>query len=63
MMVDAARSWPSTGHSAAVYPAGTQGTFSFMTAWSEFMMARVMLQKAGMFTWPRAFRTYGPVST
>ncbi|MGI6130781.1 MAG: sugar ABC transporter permease [Bacillota bacterium] len=32
------------------------GLFSFMTAWSEFMMARVMLQKATMFTWPLGFQ-------
>ncbi len=32
------------------------GLFSFMTAWSEFMMARVMLQKATMFTWPIGFQ-------
>lgn len=32
------------------------GLFSFMTAWSEFMMARVMLQKAAMFTWPIGFQ-------
>ena len=32
------------------------GLFSFMTAWNEYMMARVMLQKAGMFTWPLGFQ-------
>ncbi|MEW6229989.1 MAG: ABC transporter permease subunit, partial [Bacillota bacterium] len=31
------------------------GLFSFMTAWNEFMMARVMLQKADMFTWTVGF--------
>lgn len=35
---------------------GVCGLFSFMTSWSEFMMARVMLQKAGMFTWPLGFQ-------
>ncbi|NLJ59819.1 MAG: ABC transporter permease subunit [Firmicutes bacterium] len=32
------------------------GLFSFMTAWNEYMMARVMLQKASMFTWPLGFQ-------
>lgn len=35
---------------------GVCGLFSFMTSWSEFMMARVMLQKADMFTWPLGFQ-------
>lgn len=26
--------------------------FNFMTSWNEFMLARIMLPKAGMFTWP-----------
>ncbi len=32
------------------------GLFGFMTAWNDFMMARVMLQKATMFTWPIGFQ-------
>ncbi len=32
------------------------GLFNFMTAWNEYMMARVMLQKASMFTWPIGFQ-------
>ncbi len=32
------------------------GLFSFMTAWNEYMMARVMLQRASMFTWPLGFQ-------
>jgi len=35
---------------------GVCGFFSFMTSWSEFMMARVMLQKTNMFTWPLGFQ-------
>lgn len=35
---------------------GICGLFSFMTSWSEFMMARVMLQKASLFTWPLGFQ-------
>ncbi|MDD4337706.1 MAG: carbohydrate ABC transporter permease [Firmicutes bacterium] len=35
---------------------GVCGLFSFMTSWSEFMMARVMLQKTNMFTWPLGFQ-------
>lgn len=35
---------------------GVSGLFSFMTSWSEFMMARVMLQKTGLFTWPLGFQ-------
>ncbi|MBN2658187.1 MAG: sugar ABC transporter permease [Spirochaetales bacterium] len=26
--------------------------FNFMNSWNEFMLARIMLPKAGMFTWP-----------
>ncbi|MEW5865969.1 MAG: ABC transporter permease subunit [Bacillota bacterium] len=32
------------------------GLFSFMTAWNDFMMARVMLQKPDMFTWTVGFQ-------
>lgn len=32
------------------------GLFSFMTAWNDYMMARVMLQKPNMFTWPVGFQ-------
>ncbi|HHY31696.1 MAG TPA: sugar ABC transporter permease [Firmicutes bacterium] len=32
------------------------GLFSFMTAWNDYMMARVMLQKPDMFTWPVGFQ-------
>ncbi len=32
------------------------GLFGFMTAWNEFMMARVMLQRAHMFAWPIGFQ-------
>ncbi|MDI7247854.1 MAG: sugar ABC transporter permease [Bacillota bacterium] len=32
------------------------GLFGFMTAWNDYMMARVMLQKANMFTWPVGFQ-------
>ncbi|HHY10802.1 MAG TPA: ABC transporter permease subunit [Firmicutes bacterium] len=35
---------------------GVAGLFSFMTSWSEFMMARVMLQKASLITWPLGFQ-------
>jgi len=26
--------------------------FNFMNSWNEFMLARIMLPKSGMFTWP-----------
>jgi arabinogalactan oligomer/maltooligosaccharide transport system permease protein len=26
--------------------------FSFMTAWSEYIIARIVLQNQGLFTWP-----------
>lgn len=35
---------------------GVCGLFSFMSSWSEFMMARVMLQKSNLFTWPLGFQ-------
>lgn len=35
---------------------GVTGLFSFMASWSEFMMARVMLQKTSLFTWPLGFQ-------
>ncbi len=35
---------------------GIAGLFSFMTSWSEFMMARVMLQKSNLITWPLGFQ-------
>ncbi|HAI86344.1 MAG TPA: ABC transporter [Firmicutes bacterium] len=58
-MVDGAG--PITAFYRIIVPLSTPalaiaGLFSFMTAWSEFMMARVMLQKAAMFTWPLGFQ-------
>lgn len=32
------------------------GLFSFMNCWNEFMMARVMLQKNSLYTWPLGIR-------
>ncbi len=32
--------------------------FSFMGGWSEYLVARVVLQKNGMFTWPLGIFTY-----
>ena len=31
--------------------------FNFMNSWNEFMLARIMLPKAGMFTWPLGLQT------
>jgi arabinogalactan oligomer/maltooligosaccharide transport system permease protein len=32
--------------------------FNFMSSWSEYLVARVVLQKAGMYTWPLGLWTY-----
>ncbi|MCL4823924.1 MAG: hypothetical protein KJZ57_06855, partial [Anaerolineales bacterium] len=32
--------------------------FSFMGGWSEYLVARVVLQKNDMFTWPLGIFTY-----
>ncbi|HOQ23271.1 MAG TPA: carbohydrate ABC transporter permease [Bacillota bacterium] len=32
------------------------GLFAFMNCWNEFMMARVMLQKNSLYTWPLGIR-------
>ncbi len=32
--------------------------FNFMNSWSEYLVARVVLQKAPMYTWPLGLRTY-----
>jgi arabinogalactan oligomer/maltooligosaccharide transport system permease protein len=32
--------------------------FNFMSSWSEYLVARVVLQKAAMYTWPLGVRTF-----
>ena len=32
--------------------------FNFMSAWSEYLVARVVLQRAPMYTWPLGVRTF-----
>ncbi len=32
--------------------------FNFMSSWSEYLVARVVLQKATMYTWPLGVRTF-----
>lgn len=34
------------------------GLFAFMGGWSEYLVARVVLQKNGLFTWPLGIFTY-----